>query len=158
MRGRKPKATATKKLEGNPGKRKLNNREPKYGAELPRCPHHLSKAARVEWRRLVRELGASGVLKVADRDALAAYCTAFARWAEAEAMIVKSGPVLKSEGGGLYQNPYLSIANRSIDQLIKIGSEFGLTPSSRTRLKVEKPSAMDQLEMELFGPAVKVHG
>lgn len=28
MAGRKPKPTAVKKLEGNPGKRKLNNKEP----------------------------------------------------------------------------------------------------------------------------------
>ena len=29
MAGRKPKPTAIKELEGNPGKRKLNNKEPK---------------------------------------------------------------------------------------------------------------------------------
>ena len=28
MAGRKPKPTAVKKLEGNPGKRKLNTKEP----------------------------------------------------------------------------------------------------------------------------------
>lgn len=28
MAGRKPKPTAVKKLEGNPGKRKLNSKEP----------------------------------------------------------------------------------------------------------------------------------
>ncbi len=28
MAGRKPKPTAVKKLEGNPGKRKLNKKEP----------------------------------------------------------------------------------------------------------------------------------
>ena len=31
MAGRKPKPTALKKLEGNPGKRKLNTREPVPG-------------------------------------------------------------------------------------------------------------------------------
>ena len=31
MAGRKPKPTAVKKLEGNPGKRKLNTKEPNPG-------------------------------------------------------------------------------------------------------------------------------
>ena len=31
MAGRKPKPTAMKKLEGNPGKRKLNTKEPMAG-------------------------------------------------------------------------------------------------------------------------------
>lgn len=158
MRGRKPKPTATKKLEGNPGKRKLNNAEPQYRVKPPTCPHHVTGLARREWRRLVREMRASGVLAVVDRNALAAYCVAFARWADAEEKLAKSGMILKSDGGGLYQNPYLAIANRAIEQLIKIGSEFGFTPSSRTRIKVEPVSGFDQLEMELFGPAVAVSG
>ena len=32
MAGRKPKPTALKKLEGNPGKRKLNTKEPVFAA------------------------------------------------------------------------------------------------------------------------------
>lgn len=34
MAGRKPKPTAVKKLEGNPGKRKLNTKEPMPGIQL----------------------------------------------------------------------------------------------------------------------------
>ena len=37
MAGRKPKPTAVKKLEGNPGKRKLNTKEPvpaRYDVEI----------------------------------------------------------------------------------------------------------------------------
>jgi hypothetical protein len=35
MAGRKPKPTAVKKLEGNPGKRKLNTKEPVPAKGLP---------------------------------------------------------------------------------------------------------------------------
>ena len=38
MAGRKPKPTALKKLEGNPGKRKLNNKEPVPDKGMPDCP------------------------------------------------------------------------------------------------------------------------
>ena len=36
--GRKPKPTAVKALEGNPGKRSLNTGEPKPEKKAPRCP------------------------------------------------------------------------------------------------------------------------
>lgn len=155
-RGRKATPTALKKLRGNPGKRKISDAEPKFERKIPTCPKHITGEARKEWRRLCTLLDTQGLLTQVDRAALAAYCQAYARWAEAEQMVKKSGAVLRSEKGGFYQNPYLSIANRAIDQMIKIGSEFGMSPSSRTRLKVEKPSDFDQLELELFGPSVKV--
>ena len=37
-RGRKPKPTAMKELEGNPGKRPLNPNEPRPERKAPRCP------------------------------------------------------------------------------------------------------------------------
>ena len=39
--GRKPKPTAMKELEGNPGKRKLNKKEPMPGKGMPDCPKWL---------------------------------------------------------------------------------------------------------------------
>ena len=41
MAGRKPKPTALKKLEGNPGKRKLNTKEPVPEKGMPDCPKWL---------------------------------------------------------------------------------------------------------------------
>ena len=41
MAGRKPKPTAVKKLEGNPGKRKLNKKEPVPAKGMPECPDWL---------------------------------------------------------------------------------------------------------------------
>ena len=41
-RGRKPKPTAIKELEGNPGKRPLNANEPKPERKAPRCPGWLA--------------------------------------------------------------------------------------------------------------------
>lgn len=38
MAGRKPKPTAIKELEGNPGKRKLNEFEPKPDMKISSCP------------------------------------------------------------------------------------------------------------------------
>ena len=52
MAGRKPKPTAVKKLEGNPGKRKLNTKEPVPAKGMPDCPEWLLPEAKKEWERL----------------------------------------------------------------------------------------------------------
>ena len=54
-RGRKPTPTAIKELEGNPGKRALNDREPKPQKKAPACPKWLEDEAKKEWRRLAKQ-------------------------------------------------------------------------------------------------------
>ena len=56
MAGRKPKPTALKKLEGNPGKRELNTKEPVPEKGMPDCPKWLLSEAKVEWNRLCKKL------------------------------------------------------------------------------------------------------
>ncbi len=77
MRGRKPKPTRLKLIEGNPGKRPINGREPKPPGSLPSCPAHLSATAKTEWKRLARSLNRIGMLTEIDRAAMAAYCQAY---------------------------------------------------------------------------------
>ena len=62
QRGRKPKPTAIKELEGNPGKRPLNKNEPKPEKTAPKCPTWLDKEAKKEWRRMSKSLEAIGIL------------------------------------------------------------------------------------------------
>ncbi|MCQ2505555.1 MAG: hypothetical protein MJ113_00045 [Lachnospiraceae bacterium] len=52
MAGRKPKSTAVNKIEGNPGKRKLNKKEPVPAKGVPECPDWLLPEAKAEWERL----------------------------------------------------------------------------------------------------------
>ena len=132
--GRPAKPTAVKRLTGNPGKRPLNEREPQPRRALPPCPRWLSKAAKAEWRRMAGELYDAGVLTTVDRAALAGYCTAFARWQEAEVVVNAKGMVVKTVNGNLIQNPYLAIANRAMDDMRRFAVEFGMTPASRTRV------------------------
>ena len=54
MAGRKPKPTAVKKMEGNPGKRKLNTKEPVPAKGMPVCPDWLMPEAKKEWERLAK--------------------------------------------------------------------------------------------------------
>lgn len=136
MRGRKPTPTHIKEIRGNPGKRPLNGREPRPAIRAPSCPRELSPAAKREWRRLARQLLIMNLVTELDRAMLAAYCQAFALWAEAVAAVGKYGAMVKSPSGFPMQSPYVAVANKQAELMIRIGAEFGLTPSSRSRISV----------------------
>lgn len=154
--GRKPKPTAVKLLEGNPGKRKLNKMEPTPEVAIPECPNHLHGAARTEWHRLVVELQHLGMISRLDRAALAICCTAWADYVKACNKLEKEGEVMISDKGGYYQNPWVGIKKRSMEQIQKFYTEFGMTPSSRSRVKLDKPSEEDEMASMLFGSTVQV--
>jgi len=156
MQGRKPKPTAIKLLEGNPGKRALNHAEPKPRVVLPRPPEHLSDDEKEKWKMTVKELYPLGLITTIDKDALAMYCVIFVRWLKAEKMVREKGEIIKTAAGNIIQNPYLSIANRALDQLNKLGAEFGMTPSSRSRVKTDLVDPDQELERMLFGSRVRV--
>lgn len=156
MRGRKPIPTATKKLRGNPGKRPLNKAEPQFARVLPRCPSHLSVEARREWRRVSAELYAQGLLTRVDRAALAGYCQAYGRWVRAEEALAQSSLVVKTVAGNIIPNPYLAIANRAMDDMRRFMVEFGMTPSSRSRITAAGPADEPTLEEQLFNMTVVV--
>ena len=123
MRGRKPKPKT--------------NSHTALGA-LPRCPAHLSDVARREWRRLAPVLHEAGILTVADRAALAAYCQSYARWVEAEEQLQKTPALLKAPSGYVQQSPWLSVSNKQLELMGRYMSELGLTPSARTRLGLDE--------------------
>ena len=133
-RGRKPKPTALKKLEGNPGKRQLNDYEPLPPLSMLRCPNYLLPEAKKEWRRLAPALIDMGVLTIADAVPFAAYCTAFARWREAEDFITKHGAIYKDPRGFARPNPYVAIAAHQLREIKSLAAEFGLTPANRTAI------------------------
>jgi P27 family predicted phage terminase small subunit len=135
MRGRKPKPTRLKILNGNPGKRPLNDSEPRPPSGAPTCPAHLDAEAKKEWRRVAKLLDGMGLLAKTDRAALAGYCVAYSRWVKAELILRDTGEILKAKDSGQpFQNPWLAVANRAQEQMSKYLAEFGLTPSSRVRL------------------------
>lgn len=156
-RGPAPEPTALKRLKGNPGKRPLNDSEPRPAATMPRCPGHLQGEARAEWRRVARALHESGLLTQVDRAALAIYCQAWSRWVKAEAQVARHGEVVKSAAGNVMQNPYLSIANRAMKQVQSMARELGMTPSARSQIKIQpldEPSLADLL-FEAVGGEVR---
>lgn len=154
MRGRKPKPTALKELQGNPGKRALNASEPKPEG-TPRCPQWLTGEARKEWKRVAAALVKAKVVTQVDRAVLAAYCQSYAQWMEAEEKLKLSeeeggSPVIENTKGNLVANPWVGVGQRAKMDMLKFASELGMTPSARTRLKVEKVEKPKTLAEALF--------
>ncbi|MBF4014832.1 phage terminase small subunit P27 family [Burkholderia pseudomallei] len=143
MPGRRPTPTALKLVRGNPGKRPLQRNEPRPSLNVT-MPDWLSPDAAKHWPAIAEQLHQVGLLTAIDVTALGLYCEAFARWKDANARIVKYGTVIKSPNGYPIQSPYLAIANKAHEQMTKLLAEFGMTPSSRSRVTVTKPNQSAQ--------------
>jgi P27 family predicted phage terminase small subunit len=148
MRGRKPKPTRLKLIEGNPGRRPINGSEPKPPGAQPTCPAHLNPSAKAEWKRLARDLNKIGLLTMIDRAALAAYCQSYGRWVEAERKLTETPPLLKTPAGYVQVSPWLTIANKERELMARYMAELGLTPSSRSRLAVQVPTGRKPWEFD----------
>jgi P27 family predicted phage terminase small subunit len=138
--------TNVRLLHGNPGRRPLNENEPKppKASRIPRPPKAISSRARRHWRPLAKLLDEAKVLTSLDATALLLLCEAYATWEEAGEKLRDFGLVIKTPSGYPAQSPYLSIANRAHEQLAKLLAEFGMTPSSRTRVSVRTDGEADR--------------
>lgn len=155
MKGRKPIPTKLKLLHGNPGKRPLNATEPKVKPGELKVPKEMRgkefAVARKCWQRLVPLLFDSGIYTEIDRDALMGYCFSYQEWIDAIDKVKRSGTIIKVEiapGRFQYQrHPFFNVANISFKKMLTLMSEFGMTPSTRSRLKAgEAPKEIDEFD------------
>jgi P27 family predicted phage terminase small subunit len=162
-RGRRPLPTALKKLRGNPGKRALNPSEPKPAAKAPEMPPDLPELAQTEWETIVPLLMKLNVLTEVDGKALAAYCYLYARWAQAEKEVADRGILLDEPivnaigieiGSKTKANPAVGIADRTLARMKSYLVEFGLTPASRSKLRIEPEKSADPLDIYLSRKSV----
>lgn len=157
-RGRKPKPTHLKLVEGNPGKRPLNAKEAKVTPKRVMPPPHLSDEAKVEWGRVCDELFACGLLSGLDRAALAAYCQSYSLWVQAENALTEMGKddpatgglLIQTTNGNAIQNPLIGIVNKAKADMVRYAAEFGMTPSARSRISAT-PKDQEDPTARYFG-------
>ena len=144
MKGRKPTPQAALQLRGSrrydPTRADANLGIP---GDLPSPPDHLTDTALAEWHRLATALHIAGLLSPLDRGALATLCQCYGRMVDADAALNETGLIIKSPSGFPTPSPYLSISERAADQYRKLCTEFGLTPSSRSRAATGRTAAPD---------------
>lgn len=141
MTGRKPTPTNLKVLRGNPGKRKLNKQEPQPPAGVPECPDWLSEKARLAWDEVAPVLHKMGVLTVIDRLALSALCESYADYRDSREAVEDPdiGRVYETQtqtGGTMFRaRPEVLMLKDADRRLRSWLAEFGMTPSSRSRIQ-----------------------
>lgn len=153
MKGRKKTPAKVVQLRGNPGKRPINLNEPKFQPGAPdESLFYLDEMAKRHWDALIPELESQGILMKVDGGILAAYCTACAKLYHAEKDIAESGMYQTDpETGALKKHPAVLIAKEARDQIKSIGSELGLTATSRARISVKTGDKESEKEKRFFG-------
>lgn len=151
MRGRKPKPTHIKLVEGNAGKRALNKREPVPDGDLCDAPGWLTDDQKDGWAYAIAN-APSGLLKRLDRSTLAVWVVAEDLHRQASIAVGKFGLITKSPTKGEpMQNPYLPIINRQAQLMLKSAAELGFTPSSRSRVGVSGGDETEDPADKFFG-------
>ena len=156
--GRIPKPTALKLINGNPGKRPLNENEPKPEVKAPAMPEFLEGEERAAWKYLSRELGKMGTLASSDRADMVVYCHFWNVAVEAKKKLSElkaqgngvDPKVIKTQGGNFIQNPWLGIANHAMKELARISAQLGLNPTERSRISINGEKENDE-EKRFFG-------
>ena len=146
MKGRRPIPSHLKRLRGNPGRRPLNTDEPEPGAvATPDPPPGLTKQAREVWMLLIPQLITLGVMADVDRLHLSRACKleglgrTLLRRAEKE-------PIVETPANGRQPSAELSAALRCFESADRIFLRFGITPSERTRIKIDAKKPHDLFE------------
>jgi P27 family predicted phage terminase small subunit len=143
-KGRKALPTAVKELRGNPGRRPLNDKEPKSERLSERVPRNLSPLAAYFWRKYVVKLIHMGVATEVDEPALILMAEHWSMARQALTEINTQGLSTVDEAGLPRKHPLLQVWRDNSAAFRGYASEFGMTASSRSKVRIEPE---DQLSM-----------
>lgn len=144
--GRRPKPTALKILEGTA--KGPPKREPSAPPGVPPMPERLKvdEVATVKWHELAAILTQMGVLTTGDGEALATLCEVHSAEQSCLLQLRAGGAVMHTDLGGVKPNPAGPLYRSLVAMKASLLSEFGLTPSSRTKLATQVEVKKDELE------------
>ena len=101
-------------------------------------PAWLDETAKKEWRRLIKECKAMGILSTLDMGALAICCDAYSKYKAATEKINDTTLVAahtnKFGAKNLVINPFVMVAQKYSDTYKKYATDLGLTPAARMRM------------------------
>lgn len=130
--GRPRKPSHLKVLHGddkkNPGR--VNDAEPQPAAGDVEPPFGLTKQAREVWDRLAPDMQAKGVLTSWDADLFAELCEAIVKLRAKRRAANREA----ERGGASPMREY----GQALDMVVKLAGRFGMTPSDRSKLEVDR--------------------
>lgn len=147
-KGLPPTPTSILKMRGSwRAKTRPDQESPQLLDTTP--PTYLSAKQREHWDDIVPALTGVQIATEADRQALARYCALTADWFEVR-RCMEQGAMTASCGSVEAERMFKKSITLS-DMLLKYEMQFGMTPSSRTRVKTEKPDKKsDKPKLESF--------
>jgi P27 family predicted phage terminase small subunit len=140
IRGRPPKSSKLRALEGNPGKRPLNEREPQPTGPLVK-PDFVTGEAASEWDRVVGAMP-PGLYTAADAPVLAVYCVAWVLFRNSLAQVAREGMTATGSMGQKIAHPSLATVAKQSEIILRASDRLGMSPVARARLEVgDQPQA-----------------
>lgn len=142
MAGRKPKPSHLKLINGNPGKRPINKREPTASSDLPIAPKWLNDRAREIFAEIVALIDEMGY---ASRSHMHSLALAASRLEEVEVctqMIDDEGRTYETTNTqgdtSIKSHPAVAQRSEAMRHAQSLLAEFGLTPSAAAKVVVPK--------------------
>lgn len=137
MPGPPPTPTAVRQLQGNPGRRPLNDAEPVTPPVSVSPPDWVEgdAVALGFWHDLGNTVRAMNVAMESDRMALEMLTMCLAEARRAFLSLEKEGRTVFSAQGGEKPSPHFTIMSKMMIQAMNIMKEFGMTPAARSRVK-----------------------
>lgn len=141
VRGRKPKPTHLKVIEGNPGKRPLSRNEPQ---PLPGVvkPSDLDPVASDWWDFYVPELDRMGLATIVDSATLEILSRTYSDWKRADTSFIEQELLVERWHGtrmAFVTNPLYRVVRDLGAAYVKLAEQYGLTASARARFDLPEP-------------------
>jgi P27 family predicted phage terminase small subunit len=153
MKGRKPKPNSLKLLQGAESRYIKNSPKPPTATRF-RCPSWLLEYGKLFWRTYAKELHQFGLFTILDRAAFEMLCVQYATAREAYEVLQKEGIVTIDERKLPRKHPAMTIFLNAVKEFKSWCVEFGMTPSSRSRLDIadltDEYDAMEDLLNKRF--------
>lgn len=87
-----------------------------------------------------------GILTIIDEMAFAGLCQNYAIYIETEKYLEENGRVMKTKGGAIKARPEVYISKNALNFVKAFAIEFGLTPSSRSKIILSIETLDDEFE------------
>ena len=160
--GPRPKSNKVKQLQGNPGKRRLDDDPAQFEEGMPEAPAHLHGDALERYYHHCKVLSNARALAEGDRDVIARLAWLGNEINEQTLKLESEPRIMETQRGGPTLNPRARYVRDLIKEERALLVEIGLTPSARNRVKAltrradpTSPEEAKQLELadNLFRPA-----
>lgn len=145
-------------VRGNPSKRPVNKNEPKPPSGVPPTPKHFDKMGKYWFKRIGEELNAIGVMTTLDGKALELLIEAYTEYRQHCETLDREGYTYavydeeeKDEGKDrsirmIKPHPASVMKSDAWKRVRAMLAEFGMTPSSRSKVGAKGPAEADPLE------------